>query len=492
MSSIFSAQLITRLWTLGALLLWGGLLIGFGLIRFDTFGLDEGAATALLLNWSVSDQIASPVTTFGGPDFRALLFIPLGLYWSGSMLAAKVFMILVTFGAVLFLYHWQRKRDEESALIATGLLLVAPVTITLVDALGSGPFVLLMFALGWLLDRKYRASPHRISSLYFVQTLLVAITVTLHPMGLAYPAALAWHWHKNPKSEKQKQQVWAGIAIATGIILAMQTGWIALDWGANPLQSLAFAVLGQHLEMDAAWAVGLIPAILLMIVLIKTARGLLDDLLGTMLLGAALLGLMAADENWAFLALALLFFAGIPLLIRANATLGKQTGFLGQRGLMMLALIISATVFMQADRAHGRWIARGDLSPEDELIQRLAVEAEDTNKPFLAASPWPARTMIVCRRDVLPLPPAAKDGPALLQSIKGLTHVIYDHNDPENWALSENFSQITDATETLAVLPGGVIIRIREAAKAKPLAAMPAPAAEGDGPAMPEKSSTPK
>lgn len=485
MSFTITPPLVSRLWTLGALLLWGGLLIGFGLIRFDTFGLDEGAAMGLLLNWSVSDQIASPVTTFGGPDFRALLFIPLGLYWTGSMLAAKVFMIIATFLAALFLYHWQRKSDEESALLATGLLLVAPVTIGLVDAMGAGPFVLLMFAFGWLLDQKYRASPHQISSLYFVQTLLVAITVTLHPIGLAYPLALAWHWHKNPKSDKQKKQVWTGIAIATGIVLAMQTGWIALNWGANPLDSLATALLGKHLMLDALWAVGLIPAILLLVVIVKAGRRLLDELLGTMLLLGTLLGLAVADDNWAFLALALLFFTGIPLLIRANAALGKQMGFLGQRGLVMAALIVTATFFMQADRAHGQRIASGELTPQDELIQRLAQEAQDTDKAFLAASPWPARTMIACRRDVLPLPPAAADGPALLQSIQGLTHIIYDHKDPGNWALSENFSQITDATETLAILPGGVLIRIREAAEEKAEAA-PVPAIAGDAPTLPE------
>jgi hypothetical protein len=482
-----SPQLITRLWTLAALLVWGGIILGAGLVRLDTYGIDEGAAMALLLNWSVSDQIASPVTTFGGPDFRALLFIPLGLYWSGSMLAAKVFTLLVTFGAALLMWNWSRKQDEETALIATGLLLIAPVTLALADSLGSGPYLLAFFGLGWLLDKKYRASEHRISSLYFVQTLLVAITVTLHPIGLAYPLALAWHWHKNPKSAKQKQQVWIGLAAASAIVLAMQTGWIAIHWFANPLATLADAVLSQRIWIDpsSGHLIGLIPASLLVAVIVLARRKLLDDLLGTTLVLAVVIGLLAADADWAFIAFAVLFYAGIPLLIRANAALGQRAGFAGQRGLVMVMMLIVATVFMQADRAHLEDIASGQLSPEDEVIQALAGEATDTEQPFLAASQWPARTMIAARRDVLPLPPAKTDGAALLKSIKGLTHVAFDHHNPDNSALAKNFSEITDATETLAVLPGGVIMKLRDAARAKP-EAPPAPPVQGDTPVMPE------
>ena len=483
-----SPQLITRLWTLAALLVWGGVILGFQLVRLDSYGLDEGAAMALLLNWSVSDQIASPVTTFGGPDFRALLYLPLGLYWSGSMLAAKIFTLLVTFGAALLMWNWGRQRDEEAALIATGLLLVAPVTLALADSLGSGPYLLALFGLGWLLDKKYRASEHRISSLYFVQTLLVAITVTLHPIGLAYPLALAWHWHKNPKSAKQKQQVWLGLAAATVIVLAMQTGWIAIHWFANPLVALADAVVGQRSwnGPDTGWLIGLIPAVMLIAVLIKALRGLLDDLLGTTLLLALTVGLLSADADWALIALVVLFYSGVPLLIRANAALGQRAGFVGQRGLVMVVMMIAATVFMQADRAHRGELASGQLSPEDEVIQALAAEAADTKQPFLAASQWPARTMIACRRDVLPLPPAATDGPTLLKSIKGLTHVAFDHLNPDNSPLAKNFSEITNATETLARLPGGVIIKLRNAAHKATPAQTPAPPAKGDTPVTPE------
>jgi hypothetical protein len=477
-----------RVWALLLLCAWGGAILWLGLVRFDAFALDEGAATALLLNWSVVDQVVNPVTTYGGPDFRALLFIPLGLYWSGNMVAAKVFSILVSFVAIMLLFRWARRsaveHAEESALIATGLMLIAPATLGLIDSMSSGPFLIALFGLGWLLNDKYRASPHSISSLYFVQLLLVAITITLHPMGLAYPLALAWHWYKNPKSEKQKRQVWIGLVVASGIILAMLVGWIALAWGANPLTSLSYAILGNHSgnPADVSPLPGILPALLLIAVLIKQYRQLLSELFGTTLLLALLLGLLVADRNWALIALAVLLYAGVPLLIRANLSLRRHAGFLGQRGLVLASLLIVTTLFLQADKGHALFNDSGLLSPTDELIQTLIPEAADPNKHFLAASQWPARTMLAVRADVLPLPPAAQDGTQLLASIKGISHVIFNHNDPDNTALVQNFRDIAGATITLARQPGGVILALRDA-PSKPLHAPPAAApVTGDTP----------
>jgi len=481
---------------LGALLVmaaWGGAILYFGLVRFTPYGIDEGAAIALLLNWSVSDMIANPVTTFGGPDFRALLFIPLGMYWSGSMVAAKVFSLLVTFSAAMLLYAWTRRRNEpgsdETALIASGLLLIAPITIAQADAMAVAPFLLAMFGLGWLLDGKYRASEHRISSLYFLQAILVAITVTLHPMGLAYPLALAWRWHKDPKSERQKKQVWLAIAIATGIVIAMQTGWIALGWFSNPLYALSHALIGNA-DLDPLneprWIPGLILALLLAVVLWQDARRLLDDLFGSSLLAALLIGLLCADDSWGMVALALLLYRGTPLLIRLNQRLGRKGGFVAQRGLVMAVLFVTATVFMQADKGHATLLASGQLSPSDELIQALALEAEDPEKPFLAASQWPARTMLAARRDVLPLPPAADDGEAQLQIMKGLTHLIFDHNDPHYSALARNLAEVSDRAKTLAILPGGVLIGIADPQAGKGSGEERAAPVAGDAPIVPE------
>jgi len=496
MSDQLLQKIPPRLQALILMCLWGGAVLWFGLIRLDAFGLDEGAAIALLLNWSISDSVVSTVIALGGPDFRALLFIPLGLYWSGSMIAAKVFALMISFAAAMVLYSWSKTRagenDEETALIATGLFLVAPITLGLANSISTGPFLILLFGLGWILDEKYRTSEHAISSLYFIQTLLVAITITLHPIGLAYPLALAWHWYKYPKSDKQKKQVWAGIAIATGIILAMQTGWIALGWMENPLISLTYAILGNRTAnpADISSLPGLIPAALLLVVVFKQVRALLNELFGTILLLALLIGLPVADNNWAMIALAVLLYCGIPLLIQANKSIGQHAGFVGQRGLVMLVLFITATLFMQADRGQAMQLANGLLSPEDELMRELvpeAAQAAKEKKAFLAASQWPARTMLVIRSDVLPLPPAAKDGPAQLAIMKNITHLIFNHNDPDNTGLTKNFREITGETETLTRMPDGVILKIRESASKSKMKPVPAAPVENDAPPVPEQ-----
>lgn len=486
-----------RMWAIAIMFAWGGMILWFGLVSFAPYGLDEGAAMALLLNWSVVDQVVNPVTTYGGPDFRALLFIPLGLYWSGSMVAAKVFTLLVCFGAAMLLYHWTKSRDnqhaDETALIATGLLLISPMLLGQADSMGVGPYIIGVFGLGWILDARYRAAEHIISSQYFIQTLLVAISVTLHPMGLAYPLALAWHWHKNPKSEQQKKQVWIGLAIASGIILAMQTGWIALAWLENPITSLSLALLGNDAGFieDVSFIPGIIAILLLIAVLAKQARSLLNDLFGTSLLLALLIGLFVADTNWALLALATILYCGTPLLIKANLALGAHANFIGQRGLVMAMLLVIATLFMQTDKAHSVRLESGLLSPTDELIQKLIPEAADPEKHFLAASQWPARTMLVVRADVLPLPPAASTGTEQLTMIKGLTHLIFNHNDPDNMQLAKNFREMTDATVTLSRQASGVILALRDAPKKDPHAPKPAAAIDTDTPAVANKPEAP-
>jgi len=483
----------SKVWAYLLMLAWGGIILWFGLINLSPYGLDEGAAVALLLNWSIVDQVINPVTTYGGPDFRALLFVPLGLYWSGSILAAKVFSLMVAFGAAMLLYRWTLHRNaqysSETALIATGLLLISPAIIGLTDHMGVGPYLIAAFGLGWVLDRKYRASEHSISSLYFVQTLLVAITVTLHPIGLAYPLALAWHWYKNPKSKSQKKQVWIGITIASSIVLIMQTGWIALAWMENPIISLSrmFQGTDTNILSEISSVPGIIAAVLLLIVLFKQGRSLLDDLFGSSLLLGLLLGLFIADINWAFIALVIILYCGTPLLIRANLTLGKHAGFIGQRGLVLVVLLVLSTLFMQADKAHGVRLASGLLSPTDELIQALIPEAADPEKHFLAASQWPARTMLVVRADVLPLPPAAENGPEQLAMLKGLTHLIFNHNNPDNTLLVKNFREMTDATITLTRQPGGIILVLRDAPTEDPHAPQPVAPLSTDTPATPSK-----
>ena len=145
-----------------------------------------------------------------------------------------------------------------------------------------------------------------------------------------------------------------------------------------------------------------------------------------------------------------------------------MNNFLGQRGLLMTVIILVTMVSMQANKSHAQLISTGVLSERDQIILTLANEAQDPDKPFLAASEWPARTMIVCKRDVLRLPPAFETGEELLESIKGITHVIFNHRDPANSGLAKNFSEIAVQTETLAIQDGGVIIRIRSNTVATP------------------------
>lgn len=453
------------------MLLWGAGIIGFGLVRFNALNIDEGAAMALLLNWSVSDQIINPVTTYGGPDFRALLYVPLGIYWSGSMIAAKVFSLIITFAAAAFLYSWsQKNQDKETALLATGVFLISPVTIYLADTMSVAPYLIAVFGAALYLDKKYRASTHTISSLYFLQLLLIAVSISLHPMGLAYPLALAWQWQKKPKSDKQKKQVWTGIGITIAIVLAMQTGWIDIAWGSNPLESLHNAVMGYNLRdpMLDNLAAGIICIIPIMYLLLRDYKKMLDDMMGSMILLSLLIGLVAAGNNWAMVALVFLLYRGVPALISLNKSLNRF-GFAGQRGIVFTAIFIATFLFMQADKSYARQLAMDAETPKDQLILRLAQEAQLKDKPFLAASEWPAQTMIICKRDVVVLPPAKENGQALLDSMKSkksnkqITHVIFNHRNPKNHDLARNFADLTGFTETLDIQQQGVIIKIKQA-----------------------------
>lgn len=451
-------------WYLIIFCAWGGVIIGFNLIRFNAFNIDEGAAMALLLNWSVSDQIINPVTTYGGPDFRVLLFIPLGVYWPGSMIAAKVYTLIFGFAGAMFLHKWsEATEDKETALIATGLLLISPVLIFLADTIAVAPFLLTIFGIGYLLDKKYHASPHAISGWYFSQMLVVAIAVTLHPMGLAYPMALAWQWHRNPKSQKQKIQVWSGIGITVIVILAMQTGWIDIAWGDNPLASLHNALMGYNLRdphLDN-WIGGAVLAVPLLYLIYRDYNKLSRDLMGSMLVLALVIGSIAADQNWAMIAIVVLVFRGIPALIALNKS-RSALNFMGQRGIVFAAILVTSFIFMQSDKSYAIQLSTDVLTPKDQLIQSLALEAGNADQPFLAASQWPAQTMIICKRDVFKLPPPQKSGADLLKSIKGITHIVFNHRDPKNHELAKNIAELSGFTETLDIQPNGVIVKIRD------------------------------
>ncbi len=452
-------RFITRYWGLAMLLLWGGPALWLG--RSAPYGLDEGAARALLLNWSVAGDVVNPIVVFGVPDFRALIFIPLGIYWPGSLIAAKVYSLLVTFAAAALLYRWSKRSwSQEIALIATGLLLIAPPTLAQAETLGAGPYLLLMFGLGAWLDHSYRTASRPLGGNYFTQMLLVTTTVTLHPAGLAYPAALLGYWYKNPLDTRQQRHMYVGVTLSVLFALLLQAGWHGLSWWGNPLQPLAAVVLGSGQEEDAAVTImGLLVAGLTVLVIALNGRKRLDDFMGAMLVLALLFGAVAADDAWAMLALVVILYFGMPRLIALNESWGPP-GYLGKRGGVFALLVIAATWFMTLDRNYYETVKRGLLSPHDQLIHTLILEEAD-KKSLRIASQWPARTMIACKCEVLPLPPAAKDGETLLASLKGITHIVFDPSAAENRQLGLNIAELGGTLETLSLQPGGVILKLR-------------------------------
>ncbi len=464
--------LITRIdqryWALLLLVLWGAALVFFDLINFTPYGMDEGATRALLLDWSIADQVAHPVVVFGMPDFRALMFIPLGVYWSGSIIAAKMFTVIITFLALWVLFAWSKHtQSDEVALIGSGLLLIAPTTLLQLDSIGVGPYLLLIFGLAWRVDQKYRAQDRAVTGWYFTQLLLIATAVTLHPAGLAVPAALAWFWKKNPIEPKRRNQVLLGIGLTVMVILVMQAGWIALPWFNNPLPSLGTAVLGfDPLELTTREPLfGIFPLLLLLVILVMDRRFLVSDVLGAILALGAIIGLTAADGAWAMTVLALVLYRGSVVLIQINSAI-RVRNFVGQRGIVFVVMFVVATLFMQVDRGHARHNQLDVLPPEDELMRTLAHEAETSDETFRVASQWPGRTMFAVKRAALPLPPPQDDPAKFMQQMKGVTHIMFAHNDPNNAPLARSIAGLSGDAATVALQAGGVIVKLRTTAPA--------------------------
>lgn len=460
---------ITRLyhyWGLPILALWAAIILSVGLLRFDPLGIEEPAAHALLLAWSVSERVISTALVMGMPDLRVLFFTFAGLYWPGSIVAVKVFTLLITAIAATLLYRWcTAHAGRESALIATGLLLIAPATITQVDVIGTGPYLLLTFALGHWLDAAYRRTQRPLGGWYFLQLLLILVTVSLHPAGLAYPLALIWEWWKNPVDARQQRHVYIGVGISTILILTLRTGWHALDWMHNPVIGLAQGVIGRDvLGETLPWLVGSAFAVCLLYILTRDLRALPASFMPRMLLSGVLLGLPAADGGWAMIAVATLLYLGIPRLIAFNHSLGGQS-FVRQRGLAMGVLFAAATLFMQTHKAHQYAATQNLLPPVDTLILTLKLELDDVpaEQNIVTMSQWPGKTMLAIRRPVFPLPPDYPDGETLLKNIAGVTHLIFNPFDAANQALADNLAGLSGNTETLALQQGGAILRIKDA-----------------------------
>jgi len=437
---------------------------GFNLINLTPYGLNEGAAKALLFLWSIVDRIANPVATFGTPDMRAILLLPVAIYWSGSMLATKIFTAMLAFFGALFLYYWARKENHESALMATALLLICPLTITQISSVGTGPMLLLTFGIGLWVSNTYRAKPRPLGGWFFTQLLVVITAVSLHPAGLGYALALAWLWIRDPLNKQQRRQVLVGLALAIPLIMTFQNGWQKdIVWFSDPLVTLSNVLQNGAVGFGepAGWLGGFIVAVLLLIVIVKDRAFLLNDLMGSALLFATIVGLVAATPEWAMVALALLLYRGLALLVTFNQSFSGKS-LMRQRGIVIVVLMVVSSIFMLADKQYRQVVQSELLSPTDDIIQQLAVEAADPNKPFQAASQWPARTMLACRRDVFPLPLAIEDNAEFLSSIKGITHLIFDHTLAANLGISKNISELSGIAETLSLQEAGVVIRIKD------------------------------
>ncbi len=472
-----------------------GLTLGTG-----PYGLSEEGAKALLVAWSIGDAVASAAFTLGVPDVRVIFFLPLGFVWPGQVMAAKVLTLLVMAGAGVALYCWRRRDDQaEAALLATGLLLIAPLTVHSIDALSAAPFLLAIAGAACWLNGLLGRESGKLGGSFFAQIMSCAAAVSLHPAGLAYPAMLVFTWWRKPPDQRHREYFLTGVPLAVLIVLAMRQGWPGMAWGQNPVAAAAAVFSGGRNEgplAPADWLAGLPLLGLTAAVAWHERRRLCADLTGGTLLLSVLFGAAAADQTWGLLMLALMLYGGLPWLLRACAPLAGH-GLMLQRGWLWLLLLLICTAFMRTNKSHYEAGRHNFLSDQDQLISDFAegvknlriADAQGTadntapadskapggstvpsgsampgqpSRAILVASSWPARTSIACRCDGLPLPPAAKDPDSQLTMMRGVSYVIIS-DDAANRALAINFAQLGSRIEVLSRERAGAILQLKPA-----------------------------
>jgi len=462
-----------KCWAYTALSIWAALC--FILLHRSSYGINEGAAQALLLVWSIADNVVSPIVTLGFPDFRAVFLSPAGFLWSGDILPAKVVTILIMSITAWTIHSWRlQKGESESALLATGLLMISPLLLVQIDTISVAPFLLFSFAMGAWSDQIYRHSQKAFGGMYFLQLFLSLVCITLHPIGFAYPLALLWAWYKNPLDKKHQTYIFSGIVASILLALILTSGWRHIVWFTNPLQSLSGLLLEPVSIEDFGafhWVAGIGMAIILLLVLWKQAKNLWGDLLGRTLLIGLAIGIFTGDEIFAIVALVTCLYWGLPLLL--NKSTGSQGGFWQQRGLVLLLTMFLATTCMVSSKLRYQSLQTAELSPRDNLIKALAEDSglfgsdnasQDTSskKNIRVASQWPALTMLACRCDALPLPPNANDSDALFEMLHGISYLIFDPRDPANSSLAHNLSLMNSGkVETIMLQKGGVIVQVK-------------------------------
>ncbi len=452
--------------------------IYMALFRYDAYGIEEGAARALLINWSIIDHVANATPLFGFPDLRAIMFMFLDLHWAGSLAAAKVFTLFMLLGTALMLYRWSEANDSaEVATMATAMLLISPISIMQTDSLSPGVFLLFCFATAYWMNAYFQKAIRIMSASYFLLLLMSAFAVSLHPMGLALPIALTLLWlpkntpsnDGNVQSDDEQQQMldkrrnlFIGLAITTALLVFVRWGWAGLEKGGDHLASLGAVLTGSPiLQNTPPVGFGLIIASLLGFVIAIYIYRRYFELFSLTLVIACLIGLFQPDTSWALLALACTLFLGLPMLIAAHRRTGIQS-LIGQRGLVILLVIIFTSICTSADK-HYRMISQLKLkSDTDNLLASAAHIASNHDIEFLIASQWPARTMLATKRDVLPLPPQRilQDPDTFIEKTASVTHFMFDTNAPENKALSKMGVSMPQHMQAVEILPAGVILQI--------------------------------
>jgi hypothetical protein len=476
-------------WSVIAIVVWA--LVLTTLLDRTPYSLNEVTARVVLLIWSISDQVASPVATLGVPDARAAYLVPAAIPFSGSLVAVKLCTLLYLVAFALGAHRWMSARiGAEAPPLSTGMLLLAPLSVASIDAVAVAPFLAFTLWAAAKADEDLRIHRVRFGGLYFVELILVIAAVTLHPAGLACPFVLAAAWLFDAPAEpkdramipgRERTHVLAGLAVATLLGLLLASGWHGQAWLRNPLLALGIDnfpnladAFGSH---SLAWIIGATLAACVLACAWKIRLGIAGDRLATMLLAAIGIGAFAGDACFAFLVLVLLLYWGFPLLL--GARIGAVGGFIGARGLGFAALLVLSTAFLAADRDRFELVRDGvPRSVQDQLIDQLAQNVQRTDAPSAAqraqgaadaaahgprvASQWPGRTMLACRCAALPLPPALEDQARFEANLHGLDYVLFDPQDPANRELSGNFALLGGArVETLALQPGGALLHLR-------------------------------
>ncbi|MDQ6967920.1 MAG: hypothetical protein Q9M14_04480 [Mariprofundaceae bacterium] len=446
------------------------------LFRYDAFGIDEGAARALLINWSIIDHVANATPLFGFPDLRAIMFIFLDLHWAGSLPAAKVFTLFMLLATALMFYRWSEDYDSpETGTIATALLLISPIAIMQTDSISPGVFLLFCFATAYWMNYYLQRTIRTMSASLFMLILMSAFAVSLHPMGLALPLALCLQWLPKQNdhhafnhditaqiSADKRRNLLIGLGISTALLLFVRWGWPGLETSSSPLANLGAILTGSPiLQATPPIGFGVIMASLLGFVIITYIYQRNIELLSSILVIASLIGIFQPDHSWALIVLTCTLFLGLPMLIAVHRKTGIQS-IIGQRGLVILLIIIFTSIFTSADK-HYRTISQLKLKAgSDNLLAVAARIASNHQVDFIMASQWPARTMLVTKRDVLPLPPQSllQDEDTFIKKTASVTHFMFDPNAPENAALSKISARLSQRMQAVELLPSGVILEV--------------------------------